>query len=300
MNPHHLELFYFVAKYEGITEAVRKMPYGIQQPAVSGQILQLESNLGVKLFRRRPFVLTPAGQELYDFIEPFFSNLDRVAEKLKGEESQHLRLAANAAALAHHLPNVLQQLRSEHPNLRLTLQELTASEVEVALHKQEADAAISVLNQRPLNGIKATRLLDLPLLLLAPTNCQAEKFKDITGKAVGGHLHEPLIALPSQEAASRVFQKGLTNLGLTWEPTMEVSEISVIERYVTSGFGFGIAVDIPGVQWPDSIRLIRLPKRFPSLAVGVLYSGQLKPIAERFVELSRSYARSLEEQTASS
>ena len=47
MNIHHLELFYFVAKFEGITAAVRKMPYGIQQPAVSGQILQLEEKLGV-------------------------------------------------------------------------------------------------------------------------------------------------------------------------------------------------------------------------------------------------------------
>ena len=61
MNIHHLELFYFVAKYEGITAAVRKMPYVIQQPAVSGQILQLERELGVKLFNRRPFALTPAG-----------------------------------------------------------------------------------------------------------------------------------------------------------------------------------------------------------------------------------------------
>ena len=41
-NLHHLELFYYVAKYGGITPAVRKMPYGIQQPAVSGQMLQLE------------------------------------------------------------------------------------------------------------------------------------------------------------------------------------------------------------------------------------------------------------------
>jgi DNA-binding transcriptional LysR family regulator len=53
MNVHHLELFYYVAKHEGITEAVRKMPWGIQQPAVSGQILQLENSLGVKLFQRR-------------------------------------------------------------------------------------------------------------------------------------------------------------------------------------------------------------------------------------------------------
>ena len=38
MNIHHLELFYYVAKHEGISGAVRNMPYGIQQPAVSAQV----------------------------------------------------------------------------------------------------------------------------------------------------------------------------------------------------------------------------------------------------------------------
>lgn len=61
MNIHHLELFYYVATHGGISEAVRHMPYGIQQPAVSSQILQLEDDLGVKLFNRRPFQLTEAG-----------------------------------------------------------------------------------------------------------------------------------------------------------------------------------------------------------------------------------------------
>ena len=42
MNIHHLELFYYVARHGGITEAVRNIPYGIQQPAVSGQVAQLE------------------------------------------------------------------------------------------------------------------------------------------------------------------------------------------------------------------------------------------------------------------
>ena len=117
MNVHHLELFYFVAKYEGITSAVRKMPYGIQQPAVSGQILQLEEKLGVKLFNRRPFALTPAGEELYDFVYPFFSKLDDVEQKLKGEESRHLRLAATASALRNHLPDVLEMLKKQEPDL---------------------------------------------------------------------------------------------------------------------------------------------------------------------------------------
>ena len=95
MNVHHLELFYYVAKHGGISEAVRNMPYGIQQPAISGQVIQLEEFLGVTLFQRRPFALTGPGQELYDFIKPFFSNLTPMAEKLRGGVSQHLRIAAS-------------------------------------------------------------------------------------------------------------------------------------------------------------------------------------------------------------
>ena len=68
MNIHHLELFHYVAKHGGIAAAVRRMPYGIQQPAVSGQIARLEEALGAKLFNRRPFSLLPAGAELFEFI----------------------------------------------------------------------------------------------------------------------------------------------------------------------------------------------------------------------------------------
>src|SRR5207253_4073666 len=99
MNIHHLELFYFVAKHGGIAAAVRNIPYGIQQPAVSGQIAKLEEHLGVKLFDRRPFALSPAGAELFEFIRPFFENLDAIAEKIRRDASPQLRIAAPSVAL---------------------------------------------------------------------------------------------------------------------------------------------------------------------------------------------------------
>ena len=71
MNIHHLELFYYVARHGGISRAVRSMPYGIQQPAVSSQISQLEEFLGVILFHRRPFALTPEGEKLFEFVSDF-------------------------------------------------------------------------------------------------------------------------------------------------------------------------------------------------------------------------------------
>ena len=77
LNIHHLELFYYVARAGGVTAALRIIPYGIQQPAVSAQLSRLEESLGTRLFHRRPFSLTPAGREIYEHIAPFFGTIGR-------------------------------------------------------------------------------------------------------------------------------------------------------------------------------------------------------------------------------
>ena len=67
LNIHHLELFYHVVRFGGITAAARQMPYGIQQSTISSQILLLEDTLGKQLFRRRPFELTAEGRVLFSY-----------------------------------------------------------------------------------------------------------------------------------------------------------------------------------------------------------------------------------------
>jgi DNA-binding transcriptional LysR family regulator len=64
------------------------MPYGIQQPAISGQISQLERSLGAKLFHRRPFGLTPAGVKLFGEIEAFFAGLKQLPDHVRGHAQQ--------------------------------------------------------------------------------------------------------------------------------------------------------------------------------------------------------------------
>src|SRR5437016_7381815 len=123
MNIHHLELFFYVARSGGISEAVRKIPYGIQQPAVSAQVAQLEQTLGVTLFQRRPFALTPAGQELFQYIQPFFENLGKMADQLRGGISQHVRIGASEVVLREHLPVVIENVRAKFPKVRVTLRQ---------------------------------------------------------------------------------------------------------------------------------------------------------------------------------
>src|ERR1051325_85774 len=117
MNVHHLELFYYVARHGGIMEAVRNIPYGIQQPAVSGQVAQLEEFLGVTLFQRRPFALTEQGETLYKFIYPFFSNINKVATELQGGQIRHIRIGASTIILRDHLPGLLQEVKRKFPGM---------------------------------------------------------------------------------------------------------------------------------------------------------------------------------------
>ena len=77
---------------------------------------------------------------------------------------------------------------------------------------------------------------------------------------------------------------------------MEVSELGLILNYVSRGFGFGLAVDIPGSVWPDSVRKIKLPSSFGSINIGALHCGTLKPVAARLVELAKNHAAGLGRQ----
>lgn len=291
MNVHHLELFYYVAKYEGITAAVRKMPYGIQQPAVSGQLLQLEKSLGVKLFNRRPFSLTHAGDDLYDHVYPFFSRLADVEENLKGGESQHLRIAASAAVLRHHLPELLSDLRKEVPKLKLTLRDVEPSDVHRCLISQQADLAVSVINARPGDGLKEVELMPLTLMLLLPEDHSAECLEDLLLEG-DPEVGIPLVGLPKHEAVTQLFQKGVLDRGLSWPVAVEVDSLDAVQHFVRCGFGAGIGLRIPGMSLPRGVRAIDLDG-FSPLVLGVVWQGSLKPVAQKFLDAAVDRAKVL-------
>lgn len=96
-----------MAQHEGIGAACREMPYGIQQPAVSSQLIRLEEDLGLRLFTRRPFALTEAARELFEFVAPFFSRLPEMEARLRGEVARELRLTGLSEALRDHAPELL-------------------------------------------------------------------------------------------------------------------------------------------------------------------------------------------------
>jgi len=283
MNIHHLELFYYVACHGGISEAVRHMPYGIQQPAVSDQVIQLEESLGVALYQRRPFSLTPAGKELYAFIKPFFDHLTPMEEKLRGGVSQHLRIAASETVLRDHLPAVLQELRKQFPKLKVTLREGYDPEVIGWLARQEIDVSIGFLGTKPPPGIHALPITRLPLVLLVPRSSKLKSADELWQR---DRINESLITVPSNEPMCRAFQEGLAKLKVDWFSGIEVSTVEMVQTYVANGYGIGVTARIPKANYHPHVRLLPL-EGFPMPVFGMLWQGRPTPVVDGLLDIVR-------------
>ena len=270
MNVHHLELFYYVAKYGGISEAARNMPYGIQQPAISGQVIQLEEFLGVTLFQRRPFSLTSQGRELYEFARPFFENLTPTAEKLRGGVSQHLRVAASETVLRTFLPGMLQDLRKTIPKLKVSLREGYYPQVVTWLQACEIDLSIGLIGEKPPSGIQAVPLFDLSLALLVPKNSKLKSADELWKR---DRIEESFITVPSNEPILRAFREGLAKRKVDWINSVEVSSVEMVQTYVAHGYGIGVMVHVPELKLHPDVRVLPLMD-FERVKFGALWQGR--------------------------
>lgn len=276
MNIHHLELFYYVARHGGIMPAVRNIPYGIQQPAVSAQVAQLEEFLGATLFQRRPFALTAQGEKLFRFIEPFFSNLDKLAGELQGGQTRHIRIGASTLVLRDYLPVLLQGMRKKFPGLKVSLRDGYPAQLEAMLGNDEIDVAITLIEKKLTPGIKSRVLLELPIILLVEAAGKITSAEQLWKR---DKIDEPLICLPASESLSKNFLTQLERLGVEWFPGIEASSVDLVETYVANGLGIGVSVKIPGKVLSPKVRELPL-KSFKPVQLGVMWQGQRTPVID--------------------
>lgn len=288
MNVHHLELFYYVARHGGISAAVRKIPYGIQQPAVSGQVGALEKELGVRLFERTPFRLTPAGERLYAHVQPFFEGLSAVAAEVKATERPELRVCGAELVLRDHLPAVLKQLKARFPRLRFSLRTTGyQSQVEQWLREGQADVAFMPVYERAPTGLRMTRLASFPLVLQVP---KASRLKGAAELFAQKRIAEPLICLEPQSTVVQRFFQELKSQGATWPHVVEATSLDLVTRYVANGDGIGLNVLVDRKARQPGVRTLPLPG-FSPLTMGALWRGQASETVAAVIEGVRNHVK---------
>jgi LysR family hydrogen peroxide-inducible transcriptional activator len=144
----------------------------VSQPALSAQIRELESKLGVQLFERstRSVLVTPAGMEVVERARRILSDVDELCDAAAGASDAltgSLRLGVIPTVAPYVLPAALHRIAEHHPLLELYLREDRTDALVAQLLAGDLDLLLLALPlDRP--GVAELPLFDEPFRLAVP------------------------------------------------------------------------------------------------------------------------------------
>lgn len=145
MELRHLKYFLAVAEELNFTKASEKL--FISQPPLSRQIIELEEELGARLFIRnnKKVELTEAGKyfekeikELFQMLETITVKTKKIAENVSGE----FRIAYISSIYSSVISELIQFLKEQFPYVNFKLFEISTTKQIEALEKGKIDLGI--------------------------------------------------------------------------------------------------------------------------------------------------------------
>ena len=170
IESRHLRLVLAIVDEGGLTRAGQRLH--LSQSALSHQLKQVESSLGVTLFLRikRRLVLTDAGRRLVDRARPIVADLDALRDDMnehtRGERGT-LRIATECYTAYEWLPPVLKRFHKRHAGVDVSIAVEATSDPIRALSAGDIDLAI-VTGDLDAPGLETHELFRDELLLVVP------------------------------------------------------------------------------------------------------------------------------------
>jgi len=148
MDLKRLRTFVMVAEEGSVSKAALRLHTA--QPALSRQIIDLEKELGLKLFDRigRRLVLTRGGERLIEDCRGVLGQVARLAQQahlLQGGEVGPLKVAASPQIIESVLATFLRQYAVAYPRVDVKLIEAVGRDQLTMLERGDVDIAIALL-----------------------------------------------------------------------------------------------------------------------------------------------------------
>lgn len=280
-----LRYFLAVAREQSITGAAENLH--VTQPTLSKQLMDLENELGKKLFIRgnRNITLTDDGiylrkkaQEIIDLVDKTTANFNTPDEIIGGTIS----IGAGETKTMTFLAKVMSKLQSKYPDIHYNLYSGNIENVTERLEKGLLDFGL-ILNPNNMPNLKMLKLPDSEkLCLIMRKDSPLAKLKSIEPNDL---LNIPLI-IPSSTSNNLYFLKWL---GFDLDKLNIVATFNLIYNaslLVEQGVGYALCID--SIINPDSnenlcIRPLKNSPELPSFLVWKKYQVFSKP-AQKFLD----------------
>ena len=156
MELHQLRCFATAVEEGGFKRATTRL--GLTQPALSYQVKQLEAELGVTLFHRRPTGVSPTqmGRVLYEYAQEMLQSMrraKRAVQELTGDIVGEVRIGTINSIGIYFLPDFLRKMKEQFPATQPTLLYRSSTEIIDAVLADRVDMALAAnpLPDRRLN-----------------------------------------------------------------------------------------------------------------------------------------------------
>lgn len=239
MNRNHLALFQAVAQAGGISRGAAAVR--VSQPAVSKQIAELESALGVQLLERLPrgCRLTEAGKILADYAHRWRSlekDAVRAIEEYRGLKRGRLAIGASMTIGAYLLPPVIAEFHRLHPEMELQLEIANTQRIQRALLDGTIEAGFT---EGPLESeeLESKICFHDELVAVAPAGHPLLKKGRVPVREL---CREPFIQREEGSGTRAVIEKALRRKGFKIKPLLSVASPEAIKNLVASGIGLAI------------------------------------------------------------
>lgn len=264
----------------------------LSQPAVTLQLQALERELGARLLERsgRRISLTREGQELYELARPLVEGLDGLdgafRERVRGLDAGDLNVAAGSSTILYLLPKIVEAFRAAHPEVRLTLHNVTGAGGLDLLRSDAVDLAVGSMLDVPAD-LSYEPVYRFEPMLITPRNHPLAQKPELELQDLSPYgLILPPQRLTTYRLVDLVFQQNR----VPYTVALEVGGWEVIKQYVAMGLGISIVTSICLTE-ADRERLAArsLARYFPSRSYGVVVrkGKYLSPHARAFTELIR-------------
>jgi DNA-binding transcriptional LysR family regulator len=142
MELRHLRYFCAVAEEQSFTSAARRLH--VSQSGVSGQVKDLERELGVTLLRRnqREVMLTPEGAVFLREAQDILAHAQRAVEIVtRASQGQYGKLTIGLCgpATSPFLPRLIREFKTQQPGVMLSLKDIEPARQASALVNREID-----------------------------------------------------------------------------------------------------------------------------------------------------------------
>lgn len=164
-----LRAYRAVMRYGNVTRAAEMI--GATQPGVSRMLMQLEHQLGFKLFERIKGKLypTPEGEQFYQEVEHTYKGIERLgdtARRIKNKEFGTVRICAMPALAIGFLPRVIATFNKAFPNINVVLTTDRSQQVIEQVRAGLCDIAIA-MHAEPSTDY-STEIIKVPKVCLLP------------------------------------------------------------------------------------------------------------------------------------